>query len=291
MGTVLATAWMQSRFPRPAGVVPEPAAAACMHLRRGFWRIDCMPAVVLLPEIPMPLPVPPMLPPRVDGRSRRIHLPALTSHTLGNSGMRVTRQECRVQGNRLTDSDRAGLDDTAAAVAALLARVAGRDEQAFEALYRLTSARLLGIGMRVLGDRAEAEDVLQDVYITVWAQAGKFDIARASAWTWLGTIVRNRAIDRLRAAPSKLRRAPIELAESLPDPTPSPAAQADAGSQGTRLDDCLGRLEPRGQSLIRTAFFEGATYDELATRTGSPLGSVKSWIRRGLLQLRECLER
>lgn len=205
--------------------------------------------------------------------------------------MRATGRERRVQGSRMTDVDRTAPDDTAAAVVVLLARVASRDEQAFEALYRLTSARLLGIGLRVLGDRAEAEDVLQDVYITVWAQAGRFDAARASAWTWLGTIVRNRAIDRLRAAPSRLPRAPIELAESVPDPAPSPASQADAGGEGARLDDCLGRLDSRGRSLIRTAFFEGATYDELATRTGSPLGSVKSWIRRGLLQLRECLER
>ena len=79
-------------------------------------------------------------------------------------------------------------------------------------------------------------------------------------------------------------------AETVPDPAPSPASQADARSQRSRLDDCLGRLGQRGQALIRTAFFEGVTYDELAARTGSPLGSVKSWIRRGLLQLRECLD-
>ena len=182
------------------------------------------------------------------------------------------------------DADRALADD-------LLSQVGRRDEQAFEALYRLTSSRLLGIGMRVLGDRAEAEDVLQEVYIAVWSKAVQFDAARANAWTWLGTIARNRAIDRLRARPSSLQRAPIDLAESIPDPSPSPASQADASSERSRLDDCLRGLEPRGQTLIRTAFFEGATYDELAVRTGSPLGSVKSWIRRGLIQLRECLER
>lgn len=174
--------------------------------------------------------------------------------------------------------------------AALLSKVAGGDEQAFASLYRLTSARLLGIGMRVLGDRSEAEDVLQDVYVSVWAKAAQFDAARSSPLTWLGTIMRNRAIDRLRASPAAMQRAPIELAEMVSDPAPSPAARADAGTQRSRLDDCLARLEARGQALIRTAFFEGATYGELAVRTGSPLGSVKSWIRRGLLQLRECLE-
>lgn len=181
--------------------------------------------------------------------------------------------------------------DAGAEAAALLSRVAIGDRPAFEALYHLTSARLLGIAIRMLGDRTEAEDVLQEVYIAVWAKAGKFDATRASSWTWLGTITRNRAIDRLRAQPSAVQRAPIDLAETLHDPGPSPSSQADASNQRSRLDDCLARLEQRRQMLIRTAFFEGATYDELASRTGSPLGSVKSWIRRGLLQLRECLER
>jgi len=183
------------------------------------------------------------------------------------------------------ESDSAGLAD------GLLARVAGGDEQAFEALYRLASSRLLGIAMRVLGDRAEAEDVLQDAFVAIWGKAAQFDAQRAGAMTWLGTIVRNRAIDRLRALPSPALRAPVELTDTIADAAPTPAAEADAHSDRVRLDDCLGRLEPRGQTLIRTAFFEGATYDELATRTGSPLGSVKSWIRRGLLQLRECLDR
>ena len=173
----------------------------------------------------------------------------------------------------------------------LLQQVAKNDRKAFEALYRLTSARLLGIGMRVLNDRAEAEDVLQEVYIAVWGKAAQFDAARSSAWTWLGTIARNRAIDRLRSLPSAVLRAPMEVIDNVVDPSPSPASQADAQDDRARLDRCLGHLEPRGQSLIRTAFFEGATYDELAVRVGSPLGSVKSWIRRGLQQLRECLER
>lgn len=182
-------------------------------------------------------------------------------------------------------------EGTAEAANALLARVAARDEQAFEALYRLTSARLMGIGLRVLGDRAEAEDVLQDVFVSVWSKAEQFDAQRSSAMTWLGTIARNRAIDRLRALPSPATRAPLALTDDLPDPGPSPASQADAHSQRSRLDDCLGLLEPRAHTLIRTAFFEGTSYADLAQQTGSPLGSVKSWIRRGLAQLRECLDR
>ncbi|HEY5970756.1 MAG TPA: sigma-70 family RNA polymerase sigma factor, partial [Pseudoxanthomonas sp.] len=140
-------------------------------------------------------------------------------------------------------------------------------------------------------DRNEAEDVLQDVYVTVWGKAAQFDAGRARAMTWLGSIARHRAIDRLRHLPAPAQRAPMELVESAADPAPSPASQAETDIEKARLDNCLQQLEPRRQMLIRTAFFDGATYDELASRSGSPLSSVKSWIRRGLLQLRACLER
>lgn len=174
---------------------------------------------------------------------------------------------------------------------ALLERVAQGDRASFDELYAATSSALFGVCMRVLGDRSEAEDTLQDVYVTVWNKAVQYDAARAAAMTWLGMIARNRAIDRLRAQPSAAQRAPIDLAESIADPGPSPSAQADAAQHRSRLDECLSQLEHKRRALIRTAFFDGATYEELAARTGSPLGSVKSWIRRGLLQLRTCLER
>jgi len=180
--------------------------------------------------------------------------------------------------------------DAASDVDALLTRVARGDQSAFESLYRSTSGKLLGICLRVLSDRAEAEDVLQDVYVTVWNKAGQFDAGRARASTWLGTIARNRSIDRLRALPAPASRAPIEIAENARDPAPSPSSHAEAAIERGRLDDCLEQLEPRRQTLIRTAFFDGATYEELAVRSGSPLGSIKSWIRRGLMQLKACLE-
>ena len=189
----------------------------------------------------------------------------------------------------MADSSVLERDAMADAVDALLLRVATGDQPAFEALYRSTSGKLLGICLRVLSDRTEAEDVLQDVFVTIWHKASQFDPARAGAWTWLGALVRNRAIDRKRALPSALQREPLELAETLADGGPSPASYADAGQQRSRLEACLERLQAKQQVLIRTAFFDGATYDELAARSGSPLGSVKSWIRRGLLQLRECL--
>jgi len=182
-------------------------------------------------------------------------------------------------------------ETTADDLARALSRVGLGDRTAFEAVYRLSASRLYGVCLRVLSDRAEAEDVLQEVFTTVWHKAAQFDASRASAATWLGTIARNRAIDRLRAAPPSVQHAPLELAEEVVDTGASPAADAERSAERGRLGECLGKLDARRRQLIRVAFFEGATYEELAARVGSPLGSVKSWIRRGLLQLRECLER
>ena len=190
----------------------------------------------------------------------------------------------------MTDRSTPHRDNVSVGADALLMQVAHGDERAFEALYRLTSGALLGICLRVLADRGEAEDVLQEVYVTIWNKAAQFDALRSSAMTWLGTIARNRSIDRLRAQPASASRASIDIAETVRDDAPSPAARTEAAAQRERLDECLEQLEPRRQVLIRTAFFDGATYEDLASRSGSPLGSIKSWIRRGLMQLKACLE-
>lgn len=174
---------------------------------------------------------------------------------------------------------------------ALLARVALGSRDAFEKLYGQTSAKLFGICLRVLPVRAEAEDVLQEVFATIWQKAGQYDANRASALAWLGMIARNRAIDRLRTLPTGRHTTPIDLAAELTDPQAAPHDDAERAADQERLDNCLRELDTRRRTLIRAAFFDGSTYEELAVRSGSPLGSVKSWIRRGLLQLRACLER
>ena len=171
----------------------------------------------------------------------------------------------------------------------LVVEVATGDRVAFDALYRGTSARLFGICLRVLSDRTEAEDVLQDTFVTIWHRAAQFDPDRAGALAWLSTIARNKAIDRLRARPP-MSRAPLAVIEDMPDPGTTPDRDAESVTDRSRLERCLEQLDDRRRSLIRTAFFDGATYDELAARIGAPLGSVKSWIRRGLMQLRACLE-
>jgi RNA polymerase sigma-70 factor, ECF subfamily len=191
-----------------------------------------------------------------------------------------------VDGAEMTDYP----DSSADALAQWLQAVAGGDRDAFERLYRATSSKLFGVCLRVLPDRAEAEDVLQEVYATVWRKAVQFDAARASAITWLAMIARNKAIDRLRSTPAGVRAAPMELAEAVPDPSASPLDGAESSDENARLARCMDRLDGDRRELVRTAFFEGVTYEDLAARIGSPLGTVKSWIRRSLLQLRACLE-
>lgn len=179
--------------------------------------------------------------------------------------------------------------ESARALVTLIAKTASADRRAFESLYRATADRLFGICMRVLGNQAAAEDVLQDVFVSIWRTAAQYDPARSSPWTWLAAIARNRAIDSLRKTSAVLHR-PLDAAESISDSGPSPAGYTESIKDNDRLDDCLRQLDARRQSLIRTAFFDAVTYEQLAQRFGAPLGSVKSWIRRGLLQLRACLE-
>lgn len=173
---------------------------------------------------------------------------------------------------------------------AQLLRAALGDRSAFEALFRNVSGALLAVCLRLIPDRAEAEDVLQESFVAIWHKADQFDPQRATAMTWMIAIARNKAIDRLRGSAHAFKRASVEIADELDDDAPSPAERAESISDAELLRTCLEALEPRRRQLIRTAFFDGETYEELARRTGSPIGSVKSWIRRGLLQLRACLE-
>jgi len=176
-------------------------------------------------------------------------------------------------------------------LAAALARVAAGDRAALRIVYQDTSAKLFGVCLRILNDRSEAEDVLQDVYVTVWRKAGSFDPSRASPITWLVAIARNRAIDRLRASAMSRRSEPIETAEDVRDDAPAALDLVVAAEQQARLKVCLGELEERHSAVIRSAFLDGVTYEQLAQRMDVPLGTMKSWIRRGLMKLRACLER
>ncbi len=165
------------------------------------------------------------------------------------------------------------------------------DRKALAEVYQATYAKLFGICLRILGDRSEAEDALQDVYVSLWNNAGLFDARRASPISWLATFARNRSIDRMRRS-GKLRAAePIAAAEAVADPAPGAEAMLLDGEESAQIRICLGTLEDRQREAIRAAFFGGASYPELAQRAEVPLGTMKSWIRRGLARLKECLER
>lgn len=172
----------------------------------------------------------------------------------------------------------------------LLQRTAAGAVDAYERLYREASPQLFAICRRILRDHGTAEEVLQEAWVAVWQHADNYDPAKAAPMTWLTTLARNKAIDRLR----KRREEPLQDPETFPESPatlPGPVQMAQRSRACQRLDDCIQELAPERRELIREAFFSGATYKELAERLQVPLGTVKSWIRRSLLQLHACLER
>ncbi|MEO5494521.1 MAG: sigma-70 family RNA polymerase sigma factor [Sphingomonas sp.] len=184
--------------------------------------------------------------------------------------------------------DRFDADAARARLIEALQRAGEDDRAAFQDIYRLTSAKLFGICLRICGERTGAEDVLHEVYLTIWKRAGAFEPGRASPISWLATIARNRSIDWVRARGSRPTR-PIEEAADIADDTPDQLSVAQRDELSRRLHDCLDALEERQRDAIRTAFFDGMTYAELADAKGVPLGTMKSWVRRGLMQLKGCV--
>jgi RNA polymerase sigma factor (sigma-70 family) len=176
-------------------------------------------------------------------------------------------------------------------LAAALTRAGARDRQALRFVYEATSAKLFGVLLRILKDRSEAEDVLQEVYLTVWQKGGSYDSSRASPISWLVAIARNRAIDRLRSGSQLRRAAPIEDAAEVEDLAPLASEMLEDEGEKRRLTGCLDELEVRQSEAIRAAFMDGFTYDQLAEKANVPLGTMKSWIRRGLMRLKDCLQR
>ena len=181
-------------------------------------------------------------------------------------------------------------DDARAALQDAMARLAAGDQSALEDVYRATRVKLYGITLRILGDPKEAEDALQDVYVNLWQRADRYDPTRASPIAWLAAFARNRAIDRLRTGKVRQGAVPVEEAAPLADGNPLADMLLVDAEQTAQIHKCLGALDARTQGHIRAAFFEGYTYAQLAEAADVPLGTMKSWIRRGLQRLRACLE-
>ena len=177
---------------------------------------------------------------------------------------------------------------TAAELVRLLAAVADGDQAAFERLYAATRAKLYGVVLRILRRADLADEVMQEAYLKIWNSAGQFDPALASPITWMVTIARNRAIDLARKkrdvsveeTPGVLERA----AESV-----DPLAARERSEELRRLLDCLGRLDPDERRLMLLAYYNGLSREQLAAKLGHPVNTIKTWLRRSILAVRECL--
>lgn len=175
-------------------------------------------------------------------------------------------------------------------IAGLLAACSRQDRQAFQRLYERTAPQLLACLIRMLRSRALAEDALQDAFVQVWSQAGRYDNQRGSAWAWMISIARYRAID-LRRRESRMKTEPDAEVDEIPADDESQDALAALGRRASKaLTGCLEALQPRQRQCIVLAYQGGLSHAEVAGEINEPLGSVKSWIRRGLAALKRCLE-
>ena len=180
-------------------------------------------------------------------------------------------------------------------LAALLSRVALGDQRAFADLYRQAGAHLYGVALRIVRDAPIAEEILQEAFVSVWHHAGTYDAAKSQPITWLTSIVRNRCLDQLR----KREIDTVTLASGVEDDAPAWDPPSDgptpielllAGADARAVRDCVDRLDAGPKQAIALAFFQGLSHGELAAHLHEPLGTVKSWVRRGLERMRRCLD-
>jgi RNA polymerase sigma factor (sigma-70 family) len=184
----------------------------------------------------------------------------------------------------------------------LLARAGLGDRAAFATLYERTSPHLFAVVLRINRDRAQAEDILQEVYVNIWRAARSFDAAQSQPLTWLTSIARNRAIDSLRRVQTQpqmqtssgaLGAADAEdedVYDTVADASPGPLDLLSRASDARALDQCLDKLSALQRQSVALAFFHGLSHAEVAAQLRQPLGTVKSWVRRALMTLKTCLQ-
>lgn len=178
---------------------------------------------------------------------------------------------------------------TISEIETLLGQVALKDRAAFGTLYARTSAKLFGVTLRVFNNRAEAEEALQEIYFKIWQKADRYQVDGLSPMTWLITIARNHAIDRLRAR--RTRPGDLDEAVEIADATPGPEAQAIARSEAARIHACLDELPEARAQVVQGAYLAGETYADLAARSDVSLNTMRTWLRRSLQNLKDCLSR
>jgi RNA polymerase sigma factor (sigma-70 family) len=178
-----------------------------------------------------------------------------------------------------------------ARLAELLARTALSDQQAFAELYRQTSSHLYAVALRILRESGAAEEVLQESYVNIWHHAGSYVAAKSQPLTWLTSIVRNRCLDQLRRR--EVDTVTIDDEEpgmTLADDRPSPMELLLSSADALAVRGCVEGLEAAQKQAIALAFYQGLSHSELALHLRQPLGTVKSWVRRGLERLKACLD-
>lgn len=179
-------------------------------------------------------------------------------------------------------------------LADLVARVALGDRQAFRRLYDATAPSLLGVALRILRDRGRAEDVIQEAFVSVWHRACSYRAAASAPTTWLTAIVRNRALDALRSD-ARHDADPLvddeEETMDVEDDRPDPLGLLTKAADALAVRACLEAIDGSQRQCLALAYYHGLTHAEMAAHLGSPIGSVKVWLRRGLEKLRRCLDR
>ncbi|MCO6185578.1 sigma-70 family RNA polymerase sigma factor [Rhizobium sp. L1K21] len=172
-------------------------------------------------------------------------------------------------------------------LAGLMSRVALGDRGAFGKLYSATSPKLFAVCMRMMRDRHEAEEALQEIFIRVWQKARQQVSGSSPPEAWLVTVARNHCIDRLRA--KKPFAVPVDEAFDLADDAPGPEKLAERRSEAGRIETCMEELDFDRAEAVRGAYLDGLSYQELADKYSVPLNTMRTWLRRSLLRLRDCL--
>ncbi|WP_432719564.1 sigma-70 family RNA polymerase sigma factor [Jeongeupia wiesaeckerbachi] len=162
-------------------------------------------------------------------------------------------------------------------------------QRALETLYRLTSAKLFAVALRILRRRDWAEEVLQECYVSIWQHANRYDPLKSQPMTWMTRIVRNRCFDRLDRPNLEVPAPDDDFAESWADDAPGPMALLLTQESSAQLAGCLKTLDGNQRQAIALAFFEGLSHSEVAQHLSQPIGTIKSWVRRGLDKLKGCL--
>ena len=174
-------------------------------------------------------------------------------------------------------------------LAALLGACGRRDRDAFAQLYKATSAKLFGVALRMLRREDWAEEVLQDAYVSIWNHAGSYASGLSAPMTWMTSIVRNRCLDWLRKPRIEVGDPDGDIADRTASDLEGPLAALERSGEAMAIADCLKGLEPRQRQTIVLAFYEGLSHSEIAAHMREPLGTVKTWVRRGLARLKGCL--